>query len=113
MNGDLKLGSRARRPVESGFKEVKVVDRVERVEGTRLEDLCSTLFGLTGEPKTRLQNSSTMDSGVEDCCESNQAILLPPSPSPFDLEGHRYTLRMVKGDEAGFGFSVVWVSPPR
>ena len=112
MSGEkVRLGTKKpRRPTESILREEKVdVD-----ENSRLEDLCSTVFG--HEPRTRLQNSSTMDSGVEDCCESNQAILLPPSPSPCELEeggGRRYTLRMVKGDEVGFGFSVVWVCPPR
>jgi hypothetical protein len=113
----VKSGSKSRRPAESIVKSGKKSDGIEErvaVESTRLEDLCGSLFGL--EPRTRLQNSSTMDSGVEDCCESNQALLLPPSPLPFDMEeagGRRIALRMAKGDEAGFGFSVVWVSPPR
>jgi len=64
------------------------------------------------EPKSQLQNSSTMDSGVEDCCEPP---LPPPTPSiEFDDKvGQRVSLKMTKQDGAGFGFSVVWVSPPR
>jgi hypothetical protein len=62
------------------------------------------------EPKSQLQNSSTMDSGVEDCCEP------PPPPAPSidldDKNGQRITVRMIK-QEGTFAFSVVWVSPPR
>lgn len=57
----------------------------------------------------QLQNSSTMDSGVEDCCEP------PPVPS-IELDdklGFRVRVHMTKPEGSGFGFSVVWVSPPR
>jgi hypothetical protein len=78
------------------------------------------------EPKSQLQNSSTMDSGVEDCCEaavrtttpalvSSPQPLSPPVPS-IDLDdkvGRRFNVKMLKVDGCGYGFSVVWVSPPR
>ncbi|XP_021948773.2 uncharacterized protein LOC110846360 isoform X4 [Folsomia candida] len=62
--------------------------------------------------KSGLQNSSTMDSGVEDCCGEP-----PPPPAPSidldDKNGQRVGVRMIKPDGGGYGFSVVWVSPPR
>lgn len=52
-------------------------------------------------PKSKLQNSTTMDSGVEDCCEP------PPPPAPSidfeDKNGVRIAVRMTKPDSGGYG----------
>jgi len=97
-------------------------------------------------PKSSLQTSSTMDSGVEDCCAeggngTNNNGGGAPTPTPtcssttamggpsssmtpgagppvpsIELDektGRRVNVKMVKGDGCGYGFSVVWVSPPR
>jgi hypothetical protein len=55
-------------------------------------------------PKSQLQNSSTMDSGVEDCCEP------PPPPAPSidldDKNGLRIDIRMKKPDSGGYGKNI-------
>lgn len=81
----------------------------------------------------QIQNSATMDSGVEDCCDNNPQSMAASQPPPVnhmpnhvdnmppevpcieldDNLGFRVRVHMAKPEGAGFGFSVVWVSPPR
>jgi len=82
-------------------------DPQEDMSDTKSENSCN---GNNGRKcNGGLHNSSTMDSGVEDCCEPS----IPPSVEMDDKHGKRVTVRMNRPENCGFGFSVVWVTPPR